>query len=664
MSSEGSAKEGEPHLRKDVVKLLLIGHHSEHDLFLQSVQKEGLLEFISLSHEKKACSERAKECARALKLIKRFSDTCRRLKKEAPTIPTKSRIYKELSDADGEEIARHIIESDGKILSLEEEEKIIRDELQRVEAFGAFNKEDIDYIQSNSGLHIEFFCRRKQSHDEPLDILIEEVGQNRDYIFYVAVGEKPCTAKGLIPIHIEKTAPELKQRQSAIIQELAQLHTKMHVLVRHQNKIHKTLASFLNQDDYAFAKSSATPELDERLFASEVWIDERRLDELKALADQYGLYWEKLQILESDKVPTLLENKGAGKIGEDLIEVYDVPSAKDKDPSLWVLVAFALFFAIIVADAGYGLVLLIISLFLKLRFKAVSAKVKRFFKLMMILSSTTLVWGVLSASFFGMSFAPNSPVQRVSVIHWFCLKKAKYHMRVKDDVYAEWVRKCPALSEVKSPEKALEVCKRTLPSGEKRYEMQEEFSQNALMELALLIGLFHIILSLLRGARTAPSSIGWVLFLIGGYLYFPSLINVTTIVYTLFGLSIAFSAQVGLWLLCGGIGLACGIALIQEKLKGLAEITKALQIFADVLSYLRLYALALAGMILASTFNGLGAQVGGVFGALITLAGHGVNFVMALMAAVIHGLRLNFLEFYHYCFEGEGKLFSPLRVRK
>lgn len=237
-------------------------------------------------------------------------------------------------------------------------------------------------------------------------------------------------------------------------------------------------------------------------------------------------------------------------------------------------------------------------------------------------------------------------------------------MRVKDDVYSEWVRKYPALSHTKSPEKALEICVRTLPSGEKRYEMQEEFSQNALMELALLIGLFHIILSLLRNLRLAPSSIGWVFFLIGGYLYFPSLINVTTIVYTLMGISIAVSAQIGLWTLCGGVALACGIAIIQEKLKGLSEITKALQIFADVLSYLRLYALALAGMILASTFNGLGAQVGGVFGALITLAGHGVNFVMALMAAVIHGLRLNFLEFYHYCFEGEGKLFSPLRVRK
>lgn len=641
-----------------------MGHSSEHDLFLQAVQSAGLLEFISLSHEKRACSERAKECARALKLIQRFSDMCRRLKKEVGKASIKSRERDELAKADGEEIARHIIESDAKILALEEEEKILHDELSRVEAFGAFDKEDIDYIQSHSGLHIEFFCRKKQSHEEPLDVLLEEVGQSRDYIFYVAVGEKPCTAKGLIPIQIEKTAPELKLRQNEVKKELAHLHTKMHLLVGHQKKIQKTLASFLNQDDYAFAKSSAKGELDARLFASEVWIDETRLSELAALADQFDLYWERLPILETDKVPTLLENRGAAKIGEDLIEVYDVPSAKDKDPSLWVLIAFSLFFAIIVADAGYGLVLLSISLFLKMRFKAVSEKVKRFFKLMMILSCTTLVWGVLSASFFGMSFAPNSPVQKVSVIHWFCKKKAAYHMRVKDDVYSEWVRKYPALSHTKSPEKALEICVRTLPSGEKRYEMQEEFSQNALMELALLIGLFHIILSLLRNLRLAPSSIGWVFFLIGGYLYFPSLINVTTIVYTLVGISIAVSAQIGLWTLCGGVALACGIAIIQEKLKGLSEITKALQIFADVLSYLRLYALALAGMILASTFNGLGAQVGGVFGALITLAGHGVNFVMALMAAVIHGLRLNFLEFYHYCFEGEGKLFSPLRVRK
>jgi len=90
-----------------------------------------------------------------------------------------------------------------------------------------------------------------------------------------------------------------------------------------------------------------------------------------------------------------------------------------------------------------------------------------------------------------------------------------------------------------------------------------------------------------------------------------------------------------------------------------------IQVFADVLSYLRLYALALGGMVMAHTFNDhLGIEVGVVSGTLILLAGHFVNIGICAMGGVIHGLRLNFLEWYHYSFEGGGRLFNPLKLRR
>src|SRR5690606_36475467 len=96
----------------------------------------------------------------------------------------------------------------------------------------------------------------------------------------------------------------------------------------------------------------------------------------------------------------------------------------------------------------------------------------------------------------------------------------------------------------------------------------------------------------------------------------------------------------------------------------LMETLNVIQVFSDVLSYLRLYALGLAGMIVAQTFNELGAKFGIVVGILIILVGHTVNVSLSIMSGVIHGLRLNFLEWYHYCWEGGGKLFNPLRLRK
>ena len=87
-----------------------------------------------------------------------------------------------------------------------------------------------------------------------------------------------------------------------------------------------------------------------------------------------------------------------------------------------------------------------------------------------------------------------------------------------------------------------------------------------------------------------------------------------------------------------------------------------IEVFADVLSYLRLYALALAGSIMANTFNSFSSKMPFIFGILVLIIGHTLNIVLSVMGGVIHGLRLNFLEWYHYSFEGEGKKHRPLAL--
>ena len=111
-----------------------------------------------------------------------------------------------------------------------------------------------------------------------------------------------------------------------------------------------------------------------------------------------------------------------------------------------------------------------------------------------------------------------------------------------------------------------------------------------------------------------------------------------------------------------GIALAMILSIIQHRLKGMLEFTVVIQIFCDILSYLRLYALGLAGMMMAITFNDMAHMAGVVFGTLIIIVGHTINMGMGIMGGVIHGLRLNFLEWYHYSFEGGGRRFKPLKL--
>ena len=101
---------------------------------------------------------------------------------------------------------------------------------------------------------------------------------------------------------------------------------------------------------------------------------------------------------------------------------------------------------------------------------------------------------------------------------------------------------------------------------------------------------------------------------------------------------------------------------------GLGGLYSMVQFFSDVLSYLRLFALGLAGSLLAQTFNGLALDIwksgiaGMIFAVVIFLLGHTVNLALCIMSGVIHGLRLNFLEWYRWSFDGDGKAFKPFKL--
>ena len=231
---------------------------------------------------------------------------------------------------------------------------------------------------------------------------------------------------------------------------------------------------------------------------------------------------------------------------------------------------------------------------------------------------------------------------------------------MKDDVYRTWVMKFPEINKAQTGDEMLKmsaVTKKTTTS----YQIVEEFSGNLILEFTLLMGILHITLGFLRYLRRNIAGLGWIFFMVGGYLFFPSLLNATILPEFLGWIDRPTARVVGLQLLFGGIGFAIIAALIQRRWKGISEITNMVQVFADVLSYLRLYALSLAGAIMASTFNQEGSAMGYFFGFIVILIGHCINMLLSFMGGIVHGLRLNFLEWYHYCFDGGGRLFKPLQ---
>ena len=109
---------------------------------------------------------------------------------------------------------------------------------------------------------------------------------------------------------------------------------------------------------------------------------------------------------------------------------------------------------------------------------------------------------------------------------------------------------------------------------------------------------------------------------------------------------------------------------LMRLLDGLWALTGVTRIFGDVLSYLRLFALGLASASLALTFNDLAHQasqvqgLGLLFAILILFVGHLLNLMLALMSGVVHGLRLNYIEFYNWALSGEGYAFQPFNKKE
>ena len=419
----------------------------------------------------------------------------------------------------------------------------------------------------------------------------------------------------------------------------------------------------MNSYNLEVAKNDADTLLEEELFSIEAWVPLTQMNELDKLIKSFSVDYDVIKIEKKDREPTCIENKRFSKVGEDIIKIYDIPSTDDKDPSGWVLIAFALFFAMIVSDAGYGLIYLIFAIFLQLKIKNKKPDIARFIKLVFILAMSCIIWGVATSSFFGINFKPSSVVEKVSLTGYLVEKKANYHLKQKDDVYNEWQKKYSAVSEAKDGKDFL---LKTKKEGKNKisYEAIDVFNRNILMEFSLLVGLLHIFVSFMRNLKRHIAGIGWALFMIGGYLYFPSILKATSMINFLGILPKANAYFIGYYLIFIGIILAVVLALIQKRVQGIKEITNIIGVFGDVLSYLRLYALGLAGMILSQTFNDIGMSFNLAIGIFVIIIGHGINIILVILGGVIHGLRLNFLEWYNHCIEGGGKLFNPLRLFK
>lgn len=341
----------------------------------------------------------------------------------------------------------------------------------------------------------------------------------------------------------------------------------------------------------------------EEIFALQGWIAHRHLPQLQTFAEERGLVMLVEEVGTDEQPPTLLANPERLAGGQEVVSFFQTPGYRGWDPSRVVFFSFTAFFAIIMSDAGYALLMGLVLLYY---WKAMARTdtLRRLRALGVALTGASFVWGVLVGSYFGAS----------------------------------------------------------PPAGLVQLKVLDLHDFDAMMRLSISIGAAHLVLGNLmmawvrRGQLQAYASIGWALAVVAallGWLQGFALLH-----------WLAFAAGLGMVLACSG----------QEgrdwqprgMVMGALALTNVTKMFGDILSYLRLFALGLASASLAITFNQLSADVAaalpgiGMFlKVLILLVGHLLNFVLTVVSGVIHGLRLNLIEFYNWSLADEGYPFQP-----
>jgi V/A-type H+/Na+-transporting ATPase subunit I len=588
-----------------LLKVTLYGPAADKDAVLDGLQGLGCLHLNDLHRGDTAAVDLTPQRSDARQALQYLHDS-----------PVRRRALRHMEKVDYEAVVREVLEVRDRSRALAEEREQLRRWITDLEPWGDFELPD---WAREGDLRFWFYIvpLYQMERMAVVDLPWRVVARDHRFAYVVVIASDQPRGMPVPPLPLEpRSLAKLRQRLEQVERDLEELDYRRIGLTLYTDVLRETLDE---ADDRAARQKAARLVLEEdRLFAVQGWAPEAHAAALRQFGADHGLAVTIEPPGPQDKPPTLLANPPALRGGEDLVSFYMTPAYNMWDPSKVVLFAFALFFAMIIADAVYGVLLGIILWAMWKRLGA-TASGRGLRSVMLTVVIFSIVYGVLLGSYGGVEPAEGSWLGALHILHandqgvmmWLSIGVGAVHLAGANLVTA-WRR---------------------------RHGLH---ALSALGWAAIILGGLCVGLGK-SYALAVLSTLGWIGLVLGGLLVL------------LFHSQRPFSlAPLQL------------LGRLVDGLKGLLELAKA---FGDVLSYLRLFALGLAAVKLAEVFNHLAAAsfeakgVGVLLGVLILLVGHAINLGMGIMGGVVHSLRLNLIEFFNWSLPEEGQRFEALTKR-
>ena len=528
-----------------------------------------------------------------------------------------------------------VLETQDRIAEISAEIAVAKKEIAVRQPWGSFRSEDIHKLESQ-GLKLRFYsCMKKKFDPSWAEIRpLEVISETESKVFFVIVS--PAEEEYSFPIEAvpapEGSVNESEEKLSLLQSKLEKEQQLLANLKSCSDEIRKAYNDSLSRLDLYFAEAATEKAVDNYLTVLTGFAPTSDDKRLCASFDSMDIYYSHEAATKEDNPPVKLKNNWFAKNFEVLTGMYGVPAYDEFDPTPVLGPFFMLFFAMCMGDAGYGILLMLIALVLRLKMK--DSSLGKMHRLIAFLGGMTFVVGIFLGTFFGMSILEASwaPawLKGLCIDGWF-------------------------------PDAKI--------AG---FPVQ--------MVLAVAIGVLHICLAMIIktinftkrfGFKKTVATWGWTTLIVGG------------LVVVSLGMTEVLSAEAFKWTIIA-LAVISGLAIYVFNTPGrnpLLNIGSGLWdtynmvtgLLGDVLSYIRLYALGLAGGMLGNAFNIMGTMildipvpgVNWVFCIIILIFGHVLNLAMSCLGAFVHPLRLTFVEYFKNSgYEGSGAKYNPLTKKK
>jgi V/A-type H+-transporting ATPase subunit I len=579
-----------------LVKVTFYGHTDDRLQVLSDLQRFGCLHLIPLAPVRETLTAGGPS-SRSREAL-RFLSSC----------PNQRRQVRHPKKFDAHAIEAQTLALLNRSQDLEAERDFLIGRIANLKPWGEFFFPPREAL-NNLRLWFYIVPHKDMQQVEATDLIWEVVFRDNRFCYVVVISENQPAGMPVKRVRTGgKSLSQLENRLEDVEIELEDIQAERAGLTRW---CHLFAGSIDRLEDKAAVKEAVEQTYAESpIFALQAWTPENKVARLQHYANDHRLVLEMAAPQPEETPPTLMQNPRALAGGQDLVSFYTTPRYWLWDPSMIVFFSFVVFFAMIFADAGYSaiLALIVVGLWKKM---GRSEAGQRFRILLATLVPVGVVYGAVVGSYFGISPAENSLPGRLKII--------------------------------------------------------DMMNFDLMMQLAILLGVFHLVVANavtawhFRRSIRATIPLAWVFIFLGAVTLWQAAFQ---------GETLGFLKPYGLAAMV--LGMASVVLFTSPEgpfwkrlLKGLGGLTGLSNAFGDALSYLRLFALGLATESLAVTFNGMASQVkealpgiGILFAFLIVLLGHTMNFVLSLSSGFIHGLRLNFIEFFRWSITEEGRPFN------